>query len=147
MNTVISRVVQNRRCSYILSCVIFINPIHKSLVLLFLLLLISHTLHGTWRKEETRVDTKGKCAFCGLRLQPLPTLSSVEFVELRDAFMELSIKRNGNVFLHTTPEELEAYQKFLSHYSVKPFDVVIDGLNIAHATRQDATKQEKDDVV
>jgi len=109
--------------------------------------MFSQTIHGTWRTEETKVDTKGKCANCGLRLQPLPTLSSEEFAELRDAFMEISIKRNGNVFLHTTPEELEAYQKFLFHYSAKPFDVVIDGLNIAHVTKQDATKHEKDEVV
>jgi Protein-only RNase P len=97
--------------------------------------------------QETKVDSKGKCQGCRLRLKPLPKLSADQFAELRDAFMEKSIMRNGNIFLNSTPEELDAYQKFLALHAAKPFDVVIDGLNVAHITKQTATRRQRDDVV
>jgi hypothetical protein len=107
----------------------------------------SHRSQSNWQAHETKVDGKGKCKCCGLRLKPLPKLSAGEFSELREAFMEKSVMRNGNIFLHSTPEELNAYRNFLAHYTVKPFDIVIDGLNISHVTKQNASRLQKDNVV
>ena len=107
----------------------------------------SNSSLGSWRARETKISYKGKCRCCGLHLKPLPKLSDEEFTELREAFMERSLKRKGNIFLNSTPEELDAYRNFLSLYAAKPFDVVIDGLNISHVTRQTAARRQRDDVV
>jgi len=59
--------------------------------------------------------------------------------------MTNAVLKKGNVFLNTSPEEVNVFHDFLSQHAT--FDVIIDGLNVAHQTRQKASVKEKDYVV
>ncbi|KAG0433087.1 hypothetical protein HPB47_020238 [Ixodes persulcatus] len=58
----------------------------------------------------------------------LGACSKLEFEELRLAVLA-SIMKGSDLFMNTTPRELEDFERFLS--KAPPFDVVIDGLNVA----------------
>jgi len=59
--------------------------------------------------------------------------------------MQEALLRGGNLFLNTSPTELEAFRTLLEEN--KSFDVIIDGLNVAYKTKQSATTRERDSVV
>lgn len=59
--------------------------------------------------------------------------------------MTNAVLKKGNVFLNTSPEEVNAFHDFLSQHTT--FDVIIDGLNVAHQTRQKASTSERDYIV
>jgi hypothetical protein len=56
-------------------------------------------------------------------------LAEEEFLELRARFMETLTGKN--VFVRTTPQELEKFRSFVADTS--PYDLVIDGLNIVYS--------------
>jgi ribonuclease P protein 3 len=59
-------------------------------------------------------------------------LSQEEFEKLRDHFFNTVLVSN-NIFINTTPSELERYKEFIEQNSNPPYDYVLDGLNIAFA--------------
>ena len=52
-----------------------------------------------------------------------------QFEELQKNFIKAVIE-GTNVFLHTNPQELQRYRDFVEQN--KPFDVIVDGLNVAY---------------
>ncbi|XP_062557657.1 mitochondrial ribonuclease P catalytic subunit [Armigeres subalbatus] len=82
------------------------------------------------RAVETRVTEKGKCSSCKSTLASIVVPDDM-FSALRDAFIQAVIIKK-EIFNKTTPKELERFQMFLK--KTKPYDVVIDGLNVAFST-------------
>uniref|UniRef100_A0A1Q3F6U8 Mitochondrial ribonuclease P catalytic subunit n=1 Tax=Culex tarsalis TaxID=7177 RepID=A0A1Q3F6U8_CULTA len=76
---------------------------------------------------EARMTDSGKCSHCKSTLASI-VVPEHQFQALRDAFIEAVIIKK-DIFNKTTPKELDRFQKFLAR--TKPYDVVIDGLNVA----------------
>ncbi|XP_075234068.1 mitochondrial ribonuclease P catalytic subunit [Lycorma delicatula] len=77
----------------------------------------------------TVVTYKGKCTNCKNNLRT-EVLSVSEFNRLRTSFLDPVII-GKNIFLKSTPTELNRFQEFLRRTA--PYDFVLDGLNIAYA--------------
>lgn len=56
-------------------------------------------------------------------------MSTEEFKELKKVFFE-NVIIGKDVFLKSNPEELESFKHFLK--GMTKYDVVLDGLNVAH---------------
>nr|CAD7406658.1 unnamed protein product [Timema cristinae] len=82
-----------------------------------------------WKGSFSTVTTRGECKSCRKHLLPVK-LTKKEFEDLRDAFMK-EVVIGSNVFVKTSPEELQDFKMFLQRS--QPFDVVIDGLNVAYS--------------
>lgn len=82
------------------------------------------------RAAESRVTDSGKCSHCRSSLASI-VVPEESFCALRDAFIQAVIIKK-EIFNKTTPKELERFQVFLK--KTKPYDVVIDGLNVAFST-------------
>nr|CAD7264676.1 unnamed protein product [Timema shepardi] len=82
-----------------------------------------------WKGSFSTVTTRGECKSCRKHLLPV-NLTKKEFEDLRDAFMK-EVVVGSNVFVKTSPEELQEFKTFLQRS--RPFDVVIDGLNVAYS--------------
>lgn len=82
------------------------------------------------RATETRVTDGGKCSHCKSTLASI-VVPEESFRALRDAFVQAVIIKK-EIFNKTTPKELERFQVFLK--KTTPYDVVIDGLNVAFST-------------
>ncbi|XP_063229230.1 mitochondrial ribonuclease P catalytic subunit isoform X6 [Bacillus rossius redtenbacheri] len=80
-----------------------------------------------WVGTFTSLIRKGKCKSCGNLLPPV-SLTAEEFGKLREVFVE-QVLIGRNVFLKTSPAEVEEFRRFLQ--SCRPYDVVVDGLNVA----------------
>lgn len=98
-----------------------------------------------WTGQVTKIDRKSQCRACSSGVNRLPRISNFDFDRLRTVFMTNAVLKKGNVFLNTSPEEVNAFHDFLSRHTT--FDVIIDGLNVAHQTRQKAFTNEKDYVL
>ncbi|KAJ8680507.1 hypothetical protein QAD02_016294 [Eretmocerus hayati] len=70
----------------------------------------------------------GHCCCCNYQLQPT-TLSPTDFKVLSVSILKLIVV-GENLYAGTTPEELQKYRHFIKN--MKPYDVVIDGLNVAY---------------
>ncbi|XP_015205679.2 mitochondrial ribonuclease P catalytic subunit isoform X2 [Lepisosteus oculatus] len=80
---------------------------------------------GSWATVETSV-----CRSCRARLESIQ-LSEEEYRQLKDRVMS-DVIRGRDVFTKTTPQELESFMSFVKKRP--PFDVVIDGLNVANTS-------------
>ncbi|XP_012256133.2 mitochondrial ribonuclease P catalytic subunit [Athalia rosae] len=85
-----------------------------------------------WTGVPTVVDKKGVCQTCGHQLSPL-NLSAEDYSMLLNAVVEKALVGN-DVYHRTTPVELKKFQNFINR--TKPYDVVVDGLNVAYKNRQ-----------
>ncbi|XP_011674972.2 mitochondrial ribonuclease P catalytic subunit [Strongylocentrotus purpuratus] len=83
--------------------------------------------HETWKVSHTKISHTGVCKSCSSHLEPLQT-SEEEFNNLREEIFSKVI-RGKDIFRKTTPEELDAFMKFID--SGPSYDIVIDGLNVA----------------
>jgi len=90
--------------------------------------------------RETKIAKNGRCHQCGGVLERHKYITDEEFEELRQAFMNKSLIRNGNIFIQSSPEELTSFRRFLEEHQSRPFSVVFDGLNIASCTGDHPTK-------
>uniref|UniRef100_A0A182T4S8 ribonuclease P n=1 Tax=Anopheles maculatus TaxID=74869 RepID=A0A182T4S8_9DIPT len=82
------------------------------------------------RVHETRITDSGKCSHCKGSLSSI-VVSKDLFQRMKDKFLE-SVLINKEIFNRTTPEELNRFQLFLK--KTLPYDVVIDGLNVAFSS-------------
>ncbi|XP_041809987.1 mitochondrial ribonuclease P catalytic subunit [Chelmon rostratus] len=84
-----------------------------------------------WTGCFTSVTPKGVCRCCGSELESIQ-LTAEEYQQLKERVMT-DIIEGQDVFKKTTPQELKRFKKFVK--TKPPFDVVIDGLNIANISR------------
>lgn len=68
----------------------------------------------------------GSCQYCGHSLSKI-TLSKNSFQKLAMSVMNKLIL-GPDIYQKTNPEELQRFKKFIE--KTKPYDIVIDGLNI-----------------
>ena len=84
---------------------------------------------------KCRTFQRGECRGCETYLEPI-IVAKQDFDKLRDSFIKFVIE-GTDVFLHTNPAEVKRYREFVERTA--PFDIVIDGLNVAYFQNQ--TKQ------
>ncbi|XP_068194865.1 mitochondrial ribonuclease P catalytic subunit isoform X2 [Antennarius striatus] len=85
-----------------------------------------------WTGKWTYATSNGLCSCCGSELESIH-LTDEEYERLKYGVMTDIIK-GKDVFKKTTPEELEKFKRFVNKTS--PYDVVLDGLNIANTHRK-----------
>lgn len=76
-----------------------------------------------------------------LEIEALP---AEEFEQLKKAIMEIALI-GKNTFLNTTPDEVKKFVKFIE--TTAPYDIVLDGLNVAFRAPQNSTTWEKAETV
>lgn len=81
-----------------------------------------------WTGSWTRATPEGVCDCCGSQLESIQ-LTAEEYRQLKDSVMT-NVIQGRDVFNKTTPEELERFKQFVKKRP--PFDVVVDGLNVAN---------------
>ncbi|XP_043930056.1 mitochondrial ribonuclease P catalytic subunit [Protopterus annectens] len=96
-----------------------------------------------WEGQLTAVPRGSQCPSCGTQLESI-LLSEEEYLQLQSRIMN-DVIHGTDVFKKTTPEELERFQKFVKR--CPPFDVVIDGLNVANISSKERQSQTLLDVV
>lgn len=84
-----------------------------------------------WEGRWTSLTPKGACRCCGTDLESIQ-LTAEEYQQLKDKVM-VNIIQGPDVFNKTTPEELEQFKAFVKRKP--PFDVVVDGLNVANINK------------
>ncbi|XP_048394323.1 mitochondrial ribonuclease P catalytic subunit [Stegostoma tigrinum] len=97
---------------------------------------LMHSIHSwfesipgnQWKGHETTILQSGECPICNTLLESIQ-LSTEEYHMLRDCVMN-DIIQGTDTFKKTTPQELQHFQTFVKNHL--PFDVVIDGLNVAN---------------
>jgi len=82
-----------------------------------------------WSLKETYVPKNGVCTNCKKMLEPVK-ITETEFQDLCRHFVK-KVVIGSNVFLKSTPGEVDAFKRFLNQ--AQPYDIVIDGLNVAYA--------------
>ncbi|CAN7937731.1 unnamed protein product [Ixodes hexagonus] len=80
-----------------------------------------------WEGAFTEIGRDGTCSSCGCQLES-SDLTRDEFEELRLAVLA-SVMKGSDLFMNTTPRELEDFESFLN--KAPSFEVVLDGLNVA----------------
>ena len=75
---------------------------------------------------------RGRCYSCNKKLQE--TELSLEDFKMLSGEILKKVIIGENVFCATSPQELKRYMLFIR--AMKPYDVVIDGLNVAYASRK-----------
>ncbi|XP_038636416.1 mitochondrial ribonuclease P catalytic subunit isoform X2 [Scyliorhinus canicula] len=99
---------------------------------------LMHSIHSwfesipgnSWEGHVTTILHSGECQVCNTVLESIQ-LSEEEYNLLRKHVMN-DIIQGTDVFKKTTPQELQHFQTFVQNRL--PFDVVIDGLNVANIT-------------
>ncbi|KAH0518232.1 Mitochondrial ribonuclease P protein 3 [Microtus ochrogaster] len=80
-----------------------------------------------WKGQFTTVQRSGHCSSCGRALESIH-LSPEEYEFLKGKIMR-DVIDGGDQYKKTTPQELKRFENFVN--SCPPFDIVIDGLNVA----------------
>ncbi|XP_026369373.2 mitochondrial ribonuclease P catalytic subunit [Ursus arctos] len=80
-----------------------------------------------WKGQFTTVKKSGHCLGCGKTIES-NHLSPEEYEFLKGKIMR-DVIDGGDQYKKTTPQELERFQNFVK--CCPPFDIVIDGLNVA----------------
>lgn len=80
-----------------------------------------------WKGQFTTIQKSGQCSSCGRTLESIH-LSPEEYEFLKEKIMR-DVIDGGDQYKKTTPQELKRFERFVN--SCPPFDIVIDGLNVA----------------
>uniref|UniRef100_A0A8C5QFV2 Mitochondrial ribonuclease P catalytic subunit n=1 Tax=Leptobrachium leishanense TaxID=445787 RepID=A0A8C5QFV2_9ANUR len=97
----------------------------------------------SWRGLPSTISPSGHCQVCKHQLESI-YLKPEEYDTLKDIILNNVIK-GSDTFRKTTPEELQEFQRFVK--SRAPFDMVVDGLNVAHISPKGLPSQNLLDVV
>ncbi|KYM97092.1 PREDICTED: mitochondrial ribonuclease P protein 3 [Cyphomyrmex costatus] len=90
-----------------------------------------------WSTDRTVIPKKtGNCKHCGHSLSKI-TFSEDEFQKLAKFMMDRVII-GSDVYRKTNPQELLKFKEFIEN--TKPFDIVIDGLNLTYLQNLSAPK-------
>ncbi|XP_067390149.1 mitochondrial ribonuclease P catalytic subunit isoform X2 [Emydura macquarii macquarii] len=79
-----------------------------------------------WEGHLTTITNRGKCSVCNQNLETIH-LSQEEYNTLKEKIIKDVIQGN-DIFRKTSPQELEKFKNFVEKR--RPYDIVIDGLNI-----------------
>lgn len=74
---------------------------------------------------------RGNCKHCGHSLSEI-TFSDKNFQDLVESVMNRVII-GSDIYHQTNPYELQRFKKFIQ--DTKPYDIVIDGLNVTYAQK------------
>ncbi|XP_015271889.1 PREDICTED: mitochondrial ribonuclease P protein 3-like, partial [Gekko japonicus] len=85
-----------------------------------------------WKGNLTTIKNSGQCPSCNQYLENI-NLSSEEYSILKEKIIK-DVIQGTDTFRKTTPQELEEFQTFVNKHP--PFDIVIDGLNVARSFRK-----------
>ncbi|XP_076843933.1 mitochondrial ribonuclease P catalytic subunit isoform X2 [Brachyhypopomus gauderio] len=85
-----------------------------------------------WKGTFSSVDPRGVCRSCRTNLESIQ-LTEDEYGQLKHRVM-MDVIEGKDVFNKTTPEELDSFKAFVEKRAA--FDVVVDGLNVAHVSPQ-----------
>ncbi|XP_022378292.1 mitochondrial ribonuclease P protein 3 [Enhydra lutris kenyoni] len=80
-----------------------------------------------WKGQFTTIKESGQCSGCGKTMESIH-LSPEEYEFLKGKIMR-DVIDGGDQYKKTTPQELKRFQNFVK--CCPPFDIVIDGLNVA----------------
>ncbi|EDM03424.1 similar to 1110008L16Rik protein (predicted) [Rattus norvegicus] len=80
-----------------------------------------------WKGQFTTIQKSGQCSSCGRAIESIH-LSPEEYEFLKETIMR-DVIDGGDQYKKTTPQELKRFERFVK--SCPPFDIVIDGLNVA----------------
>ncbi|KAM8783061.1 mitochondrial ribonuclease P catalytic subunit isoform 1-T1 [Rhynchonycteris naso] len=80
-----------------------------------------------WKGQFTTIQKNGQCLGCGKTIESVH-LSPEEYEFLKEKVMR-DVIDGGDQYKKTTPQELKRFQNFVK--CCPPFDIVIDGLNVA----------------
>ncbi|XP_062061248.1 mitochondrial ribonuclease P catalytic subunit isoform X1 [Lepus europaeus] len=80
-----------------------------------------------WKGQFTTIPESGQCPGCGKAMESIH-LSPDEYEFLKRKIMR-DVIDGGDQYKKTTPQELKRFENFVK--SCPPFDIVIDGLNVA----------------
>ncbi|XP_060031406.1 mitochondrial ribonuclease P catalytic subunit isoform X2 [Erinaceus europaeus] len=80
-----------------------------------------------WKGQFTTVHKSGQCLGCGKAIESIH-LSPEEYEYLKEKVLR-DVIDGGDQYRKTTPEELKRFKNFVNF--CPPFDIVIDGLNVA----------------
>ncbi|XP_072754329.1 mitochondrial ribonuclease P catalytic subunit isoform X2 [Anoplolepis gracilipes] len=81
-----------------------------------------------WSVAPTTISTEGCCRICGHSLMEI-TFSEKSFRDLAESVMNKVII-GSDIYCKTNPRELHRFKKFIE--DTKPYDIVIDGLNMTY---------------
>lgn len=96
-----------------------------------------------WQGQFTTVQKSGQCLGCGKTIES-SQLSSEEYDYLKGKIM-MDVIDGGDQYKKTTPQELQRFKNFVK--TCPPFDIVIDGLNVAKMFPKTQESQSLLDVV
>ncbi|XP_077320837.1 mitochondrial ribonuclease P catalytic subunit [Lithobates pipiens] len=85
----------------------------------------------SWRGKLTEVTNSGHCQACKQQIESI-NLTPEEYSVLKKAVIT-SIIQGEDTFRKTTPNELQAFLEFVN--SRPPYDLVVDGLNVAYNSK------------
>uniref|UniRef100_A0A8D2AKL3 Mitochondrial ribonuclease P catalytic subunit n=1 Tax=Sciurus vulgaris TaxID=55149 RepID=A0A8D2AKL3_SCIVU len=80
-----------------------------------------------WKGQFTTIQKSGQCSSCGKTIESIH-LSPEEYEFLKGRIIR-DVIDGGDQYKKTTPQELKRFENFVK--SCPPFDIVIDGLNVA----------------
>ncbi|KAJ6655645.1 hypothetical protein lerEdw1_004881 [Lerista edwardsae] len=90
-----------------------------------------------WKGNLTTIKNSGQCPSCNQYLENI-NLSPEEYNILKEKIIK-DVIQGMDTFRKTTPEELEQFQMFVKKRP--PFDIVIDGLNVARVCNKNTPSQ------
>lgn len=114
---------------------VFSNFLHKNSVYLKQPIVIQlkkllETTKSFTGRFTTVDEASGRCQSCKQILQKM-SISDEEFAALKERLME-KVLLGTNIFLGSKPEEMKKFHTFIE--KTAPYDIVIDGLNVAYHT-------------
>ncbi|CAH2328363.1 Hypothetical predicted protein [Pelobates cultripes] len=97
----------------------------------------------SWRGSLGSISRSGHCQVCQEQMESI-YMKPEEYGALKDIFLN-SVIKGTDTFRKTTPQELQDFQHFV--HSRPPYDIVVDGLNVAHMSTNGIRSQNLLDVV
>ncbi|KAE8587407.1 hypothetical protein XENTR_v10021963 [Xenopus tropicalis] len=97
----------------------------------------------SWRGHLSTVSENGHCQVCKQQLESIHLMPE-EYRTLKDVFLQ-SVIEGHDTFRKTTPQELQEFRQFVRSHP--PYDIVVDGLNVAYITTKGRGSQTLLDIV